>query len=116
MRDSGAARPYPRGASCSLHVPFEISELHYLTSERHVFNRSPALHRHSTRRVSSLCARSTDVIALDLAAANQFGCQLGSAAILAGAHPYQKRSEKHTSELQSLMRTAYAVFCLKKKK
>src|SRR3546814_6825160 len=28
-------------------------------------------------------------------------------------HP---RSEEHTSELQSLMRTSYAVFCLKKKK
>src|SRR3546814_4875147 len=28
--------------------------------------------------------------------------------------PY--RSEEHTSELQSLMRTSYAVFCLKKKK
>src|SRR3546814_10287406 len=26
-----------------------------------------------------------------------------------------KRSEEHTSELQSLMRTSYAVFCLKKK-
>src|SRR3546814_4966607 len=31
--------------------------------------------------------------------------------------PAQKgRSEEHTSELQSLMRTSYAVFCLKKKK
>src|SRR3546814_8858445 len=27
----------------------------------------------------------------------------------------QHRSEEHTSELQSLMRTSYAVFCLKKK-
>src|SRR3546814_2267649 len=27
-----------------------------------------------------------------------------------------KRSEEHTSELQSLMRIPYAVFCLKKKK
>src|SRR3546814_3731339 len=27
----------------------------------------------------------------------------------------QKRSEEHTSELQSLMRISYAVFCLKKK-
>src|SRR3546814_1899402 len=27
-----------------------------------------------------------------------------------------KRSEEHTSELQSLMRSSYAVFCLKKKK
>src|SRR3546814_9636429 len=26
-----------------------------------------------------------------------------------------KRSEEHTSELQSLMRSSYAVFCLKKK-
>src|SRR3546814_1016919 len=30
-------------------------------------------------------------------------------------HP-QIRSEEHTSELQSLMRISYAVFCLKKKK
>src|SRR3546814_5107818 len=28
----------------------------------------------------------------------------------------ERRSEEHTSELQSLMRTSYAVFCLKKKK
>src|SRR3546814_4998915 len=28
----------------------------------------------------------------------------------------QRRSEEHTSELQSLMRISYAVFCLKKKK
>src|SRR3546814_5052855 len=30
--------------------------------------------------------------------------------------PAQRRSEEHTSELQSLMRISYAVFCLKKKK
>src|SRR3546814_4344558 len=29
---------------------------------------------------------------------------------------YAARSEEHTSELQSLMRISYAVFCLKKKK
>src|SRR3546814_4198605 len=39
-----------------------------------------------------------------------------------GANPYsdiaclEARSEEHTSELQSLMRISYAVFCLKKKK
>src|SRR3546814_1987765 len=32
---------------------------------------------------------------------------------IAAAYP---RSEEHTSELQSLMRISYAVFCLKKKK
>src|SRR3546814_2016728 len=30
--------------------------------------------------------------------------------------PARDRSEEHTSELQSLMRHSYAVFCLKKKK
>src|SRR3546814_5343061 len=30
--------------------------------------------------------------------------------------PYMQRSEEHTSELQSLMRISYAVFCLNKKK
>src|SRR3546814_10549477 len=29
---------------------------------------------------------------------------------------HDRRSEEHTSELQSLMRISYAVFCLKKKK
>src|SRR3546814_2655586 len=29
---------------------------------------------------------------------------------------FEERSEEHTSELQSLMRISYAVFCLKKKK
>src|SRR3546814_6163371 len=29
---------------------------------------------------------------------------------------FRERSEEHTSELQSLMRISYAVFCLKKKK
>src|SRR3546814_9687990 len=32
------------------------------------------------------------------------------------AGDFWERSEEHTSELQSLMRISYAVFCLKKKK
>src|SRR3546814_3233651 len=35
---------------------------------------------------------------------------------LAGKRVATSRSEEHTSELQSLMRNSYAVFCLKKKK
>src|SRR3546814_4214453 len=31
-------------------------------------------------------------------------------------YPASRRSEEHTSELQSLMRISYAVFCLKKNK
>src|SRR3546814_6575608 len=49
----------------------------------------------------------------------------GMEAIAARLHPVLRphcldrdefRSEEHTSELQSLMRISYAVFCLKKKK
>src|SRR3546814_10477283 len=43
--------------------------------------------------------------------------------VASGSRPYHPkpaptptRSEEHTSELQSLMRISYAVFCLKKKK
>src|SRR3546814_7014695 len=35
---------------------------------------------------------------------------------LGGMFVVDQRSEEHTSELQSLMRNSYAVFCLKKKK
>src|SRR3546814_6880010 len=47
-----------------------------------------------------------------LGAAQRVGrCEIG-----AQLHPWVTRSEEHTSELQSLMRISYAVFCLKKKK
>src|SRR3546814_6337619 len=36
--------------------------------------------------------------------------------IIFGGFVVARRSEEHTSELQSLMRISYAVFCLKKKK
>src|SRR3546814_5673977 len=51
-----------------------------------------------------------------------FGAQLGQDFDRSGQKmklpdaPVALRSEEHTSELQSLMRISYAVFCLKKKK
>src|SRR3546814_9359420 len=47
--------------------------------------------------------RDVELDAIDLAVAD----------VGRGEHP--ARSEEHTSELQSLMRISYAVFCLKKK-
>src|SRR3546814_10176378 len=45
------------------------------------------------------------------------GAQRPTAFVLYGPQEQeQARSEEHTSELQSLMRISYAVFCLKKKK
>src|SRR3546814_18275336 len=43
---------------------------------------------------------------------------IGDRSDLSGGHGVAggDRSEEHTSELQSLMRISYAVFCLKKKK
>src|SRR3546814_8960676 len=41
---------------------------------------------------------------------------IGELAIFCTAIAGAGRSEEHTSELQSLMRISYAVFCLKKKK
>src|SRR3546814_6706777 len=45
------------------------------------------------------------------------GCGSGVTGLGFGSRiDVQGRSEEHTSELQSLMRISYAVFCLKKKK
>src|SRR3546814_5877569 len=41
---------------------------------------------------------------------------VGGNVLLRQEVPDARRSEEHTSELQSLMRISYAVFCLKKKK
>src|SRR3546814_1144686 len=54
--------------------------------------------------------------------AGEWGLKKGCAVALSdtgkgmGLHDLTDRSEEHTSELQSLMRISYAVFCLKKKK
>src|SRR3546814_5440624 len=45
---------------------------------------------------------------------NSLSC-IGSTSLSAAADVDTSRSEEHTSELQSLMRISYAVFCLKKK-
>src|SRR3546814_7319086 len=43
-------------------------------------------------------------------------CRPGGIVVAASqGYPTDTRSEEHTSELQSLMRISYAVFCLKKK-
>src|SRR3546814_9119244 len=44
-----------------------------------------------------------------------FGPGLACAVRGDGVRRDRRRSEEHTSELQSLMRISYAVFCLKKK-
>src|SRR3546814_3340504 len=69
----------------------------------------PGAHRAAARRVHSAhrrWVRQRCGVACDPAPAHRIVERLAQHA----------RSEEHTSELQSLMRISYAVFCLKKKK
>src|SRR3546814_5100544 len=68
-------------------------------------------------------AQRTDTIIRTLAEAAHKICEIvdfinniaGQTNLLALNATIEARSEEHTSELQSLMRISYAVFCLKKK-
>src|SRR3546814_5462082 len=51
-----------------------------------------------------------------LARHKQYGAARGVAAEQRALRSLEHRSEEHTSELQSLMRISYAIFCLKNKK
>src|SRR3546814_4177269 len=57
---------------------------------------------------SLLFRRAIDLVEVDTSGAEDFGAH-------ASQSGSQSRSEEHTSELQSLMRISYAVFCFKKK-
>src|SRR3546814_9170816 len=50
------------------------------------------------------------------AGAQRYAAEHGVIVVAPDTSPRGDRSEEHTSELQSLMRISYAVFCLKKKK
>src|SRR3546814_1610818 len=64
------------------------------------------------RFVAALAERAQ---ALKVGAALDPDTQVGPAASEQQFEQNRHRSEEHTSELQSLMRISYAVFCLKKK-
>src|SRR3546814_3741348 len=64
----------------------------------------------ATRIAGGRCSRSAGAAAQRRADGASAGRQPSS------ERPHRLRSEEHTSELQSLMRISYAVFCLKKKK
>src|SRR3546814_18757454 len=72
-------------------------------------------HSCPTRRSSDLAREQRSDEEMDRAIR-----QIVSRALVAGevvdVYAAAGRSEEHTSELQSLMRISYAVFCLKKKK
>src|SRR3546814_7941395 len=72
--------------------------------------------------VSTPCTRKTRMLVITnrsrcSRSASQPACATSANATSIGAHARSigARSEEHTSELQSLMRISYAVFCLNKK-
>src|SRR3546814_4950913 len=72
-----------------------------------------------TTRVSTAGASSFRNATIPLARVSTVSLDSPSARQAISAPPPMERttrSEEHTSDLQSLMRTSYAVFCLKKKK
>src|SRR3546814_2812639 len=72
--------------------------------------RTPALW-HCARRARALPKRQSWPIAT-AAQSSEYGRRIAPPRC---KNPALSRSEEHTSELQSLMRISYAVFCLKKK-
>src|SRR3546814_8904031 len=64
---------------------------------------------------SDIRARPVEIDGVDPVVLGRHVEMLFKAGLVEGT-PHASRSEEHTSELQSLMRISYAVFCLKKKK
>src|SRR3546814_7283624 len=73
---------------------------------------------HRTAPHPSTSSSSDRTTALSASAANSAGhsAPVASRSCTEKHSDSDARSEEHTSELQSLMRISYAVFCLKKKK
>src|SRR3546814_9403493 len=77
------------------------------------------LDRQPRQECGELVERDPGIAQLDQHRLEPAGLRRVAAALVvaAAADPvHALRSEEHTSELQSLMRISYAVFCLKKKK
>src|SRR3546814_2959181 len=76
-------------------------------------------HSFPTRRSSDLTRRQfaagSAASAALLAGSAHFNIVRAQSKVLKIGSIHPRRSEEHTSELQSLMRISYAVFCLKKK-
>src|SRR3546814_1926644 len=66
-------------------------------------------------KLHAVCDEQGRPCVLLLTPGNVHDCKVAEQCI-AAMPPSAERSEEHTSELQSLMRISYAVFCLKKKK
>src|SRR3546814_7863173 len=98
------------------------SRQYSLRRRTRVTSRTPAQSAHHPRMARSYLARRTDLAFRPLFFMSLIGFKHAPAAVAFGpavrnrpALLLARRSEEHTSELQSLMRKSYAVLCLNKK-
>src|SRR3546814_6245909 len=99
-RETAVLMPAP------IHYAHEI--LRSLASARHS-GAEPGLGPDSKSQVTLRYENGRPVRATSVVVSTQHAAELDQDAV-------RERSEEHTSELQSLMRISYAVFCLKNKK
>src|SRR3546814_8846998 len=99
-------------------TPFPYPTL--FRSVRHLLRTRAAAREEPDGVQPRLYARGRSALSLGLSAFGRGGSEHASASAGKGLGSarggHHRRSEEHTSELQSLMRISYAVFCLKKKK
>src|SRR3546814_2882854 len=104
------------GAACAPHLELPSRQQPRQRPDRHGAHQrrgvvQPSLGGSCQARVAAVADGDEDV-AQEAVAAGALDGRAGEDA----AEARVVRSEEHTSELQSLMRISYAVFCLKKKK
>src|SRR3546814_1643361 len=94
-------RPPTQLSACGRSISYQLGRITFATLRDHHRNRVPS---NATRGFDHFANRKSGPVPKIEMCASPIQCQ-----------PLQ-RSEEHTSELQSLMRISYAVFCLKTKK
>src|SRR3546814_6911064 len=104
--------PWPSSASCCSLNSWWFSRLKPMSTAGGPARSPGRLDVRIDRKAFRSADGAETVVLRDL----RFELKPGSFTCLIGPSGCGKRSEEHTSELQSLMRISYAVICLKQKK
>src|SRR3546814_20037657 len=119
FNDPATTEIYTYLHTLSLHDALPILSLKTASFRLACPTRSSAVFAFTSGRKSAMlwriCASSINLPTIWPLSASSM-CPSGALAIKPSGNFTCLRSEEHTSELQSLMRISYAVFCLKKKK
>src|SRR3546814_9327865 len=100
----------------------DLNPLEEAQGVRRLFDEFGLTHEQAAQAIGRSRSATSNLLRLmNLAAAVQTmllagDIDMGHARALLAVDAAMQRSEEHTSELQSLMRISYAVFCLKKKR